>query len=186
MATEEIWILILIGSFFIAVLMMVIIMLILNANDRHVNLFFSFHVIPDFLGLIRTKKSLVTKLVFAAILLIFFGSVGMTPYSFPKTMMSNEEENCMYAGRFYKEEISELITGKFIDSNHATISFWVLHSFDSSSNAFPLNYHLQDLYDSAEPGDSLLKSSNSMIITLGRAGKDIDFVVDYDCDEYGL
>jgi len=183
MLTEEIWILILVGSFFTAAIMMVVMMLILHANDKHVNLFFSFHVIPDFIGLIRTKESIVTKFVFVAILLTLFGSAGMIPYSFPKTMMSNEDENCMYERRFKSWAINELITGKFIDSNHATPSFWVLYSFDSTSNAFPLNYHLQDLYDSAEPGDSLIKESNSMIITLGRDGNYIDFEIDYGCNE---
>ncbi|WP_421889871.1 hypothetical protein [Marinoscillum sp.] len=80
-------------------------------------------------------------------------------------------------------QINELITGKFIDKrNHATPSFWVMQN-DSSSSVYGVNHYWDEIYENAEAGDSLIKNSNSMVVTLKRNGIDLDFLIDIKCEE---
>jgi len=181
MSNEEYWILILIGSFVSAGLLTIIIWGILYANERTVNLFFMINLIPEFISLTVAKKNISTKVGYSFLLLLLLSSMIMVPVAFPKTIMTNEEENCMYRRRFSKLEINGLVTGKVIDKNHATPSLWLMH-IDSSSNAFALNSYLIEVYDNAQNGDSIIKRTNSMEVILRREQKDLKFYIDYGCE----
>ena len=107
--------------------------------------------------------------------------IALTPYFFTKTLPTERERDCSFQQRFEKSEIKELITSKFVNkANHATLSFWVMHH-DSSSNVYGLNYHWDEIYENAQPGDSLIKHKNSNVVTLKRNKTDLNFSIDYGC-----
>ena len=139
------------------------------------------NLIPTFISLTISKKNISTKFGYTFLIFLLLGSMAMIPYSFSKALMT-EEENCMYQRRFNKLEFNDLITGKFIDKNHATLSLWLMNT-DSSSNSVALNSYWDEVYKNAQKGDSIIKRNNSKELMLRRDGKDLKFEIDYGCIE---
>ena len=183
MNTEEYSILILFGIFSSAIILLCIMVLALVRNNRPVNIVFSFLIFTEYFKMISEKKSTQSKVLHTSIIILFFLSIIMIPFSFSGVMPTMEEKDCMNQRRFDESRINELITGKFVDkANHATLSFWVMH-YDSSSNAYGLNSYWKGIYDQAQPGDSLIKHRKSNVVTLRRKGKDLNYRIDYGCAE---
>ncbi|MTI39825.1 hypothetical protein [Fulvivirga lutimaris] len=179
MTNEEYSILILFGAFASVITLTLTIIFLLIRNDKPVNILFGGFFF-EYVNLIKEKEN---KVVYSLILTLYILTIILVPISIGITMPSVNDDNCGLKRHTMNSQINKFITGKFIDkANHATPSFWVMQD-DSTSSVYGLNNYWNKIYENAQAGDSLIKKSNSMTVTLRRNGFDMNFNIDIICEE---